>query len=96
MEYGHLSNGGRSIAGITGERLCIVSVDGGPCRAIGNAHTVPQGTASHSLYWSPDDRWIVTWADESSGAVLIDAGGGGVTLVPWLFPGAESWHRVAP
>jgi dipeptidyl aminopeptidase/acylaminoacyl peptidase len=96
VEYGHLSNDGRSLAGIVGDRLCIVSVDGGPCRAIGNAHTVPQGTASHSLYWSPDDQWIVTWADESDGAVLIDAGGGGVTLVPWFFSGAESWQRVVP
>jgi len=96
VEYGHLSNDGRSIAGIMGDGLCIVSVDGGPCRPIGNAQTVPQGTASHSLYWSPDDQWIVTWPDESAGAVLIDAGGGGVTLVPWVVSGAESWQRVAP
>src|SRR4029453_15237300 len=43
--FGHLSNDGRSIVGIREDRLCIVSVNGGPCRAIGNAHTVPQGTA---------------------------------------------------
>jgi len=96
VEYGHLSNDGRSIAGTLADRLCIASVDGGPCRPIGDVHTVPLGTSSHSLYWSPDDRWIVTWPDEPASVVMIDAAGGGITPVPWLFSGAESWQRVAP
>jgi hypothetical protein len=94
--FGHVSNDGRSVAGLVGDRLCISPVDRGPCRTIGDAANVPLGTASHTLYWSPDDRWIVTWANEPDRAVLIDTVGGGITPMPWLLAGAESWQRVAP
>ena len=98
VAYGHLSNDGTRVAGLTraqdGEP-CIAFVSGGPCRSIGTVGQAAEGTHHDGLFWSPDDRWVVSrpwWT--SRAAALLDPNGALVDQPAWMTKGAQSWQRV--
>ena len=98
VAYGHLSNEGTRIAGLTRDpngEPCVASIEGGPCVPIGTLGQAPVGTHRDGLQWSPDDGWIVTIPFPGSvGASLLDPEGADVEQPAWLADGAESWQRV--
>jgi hypothetical protein len=100
MAFGHLSNDGRRIVGlIPGAdqgRLCIGLATGGPCDPIGRPVDVPIGSTHESIFWSPDDRWIVVHPAAGGFPVLLDPQSAGSTQPQWLVRGADSWQRLAP
>jgi Tol biopolymer transport system component len=100
VAFGHVSNDGTRIAGLLGEgedqRVCVASIDGGPCIRIGDGSTLYEGTHHEGLYWSPDDRWIITRPGAEGVAVILDANGVVGRQPSWIADGAESWQRTAP
>jgi Tol biopolymer transport system component len=98
VAYGHLSNDGTRVAGLLGDHggePCVAPVSGGECRPIGTRVQGPDGAHHTGMYWSPDDRWVVSrpwW--ESSAAALLDPNGEVVDQPAWLTKGAQSWQRV--
>jgi len=94
--YAHVSNDGRQIVGFFGDRLCVMPFAGGVCRPVGDPADAPVGSASHWPYWSPDDRWIVSWGPGGDQPILIDVASGRASEVQWLTSVAHSWQRVAP
>ena len=62
---------------------------------IGTLGQAPEGTHRDGLYWSPDDRWIVTIPClGSAGASCSTRRAPDVDQPAWLADGAESWQRV--
>ena len=97
VAFGHFSNDGTRIAGLDAEAQghpCVAPLARGDCRRIGTIGTAPYDTTWAALYWSPDDRWIVTRPQGSSAAHLLDPDGTVVDQPGWLAEGAESWQRV--
>ena len=98
VAYGHLSNDGTRVAGLLGEfggPPCVAFVSGGECVPIGTPQQGPAGTHHAAMYWSPDDRWVVSRpATDTDGAYLLDPDGAVVDQPAWLADGAESWQRV--
>jgi len=98
VAYGHLSNDGTRVAGLLGDfggPPCVASVSGGECRLIGTPDQGYAGTHHAGLFWSPDDRWVVSRPSPGSAeAVLLDPDGSTVDQPAWLADGAESWQRV--
>jgi Tol biopolymer transport system component len=98
VAFGHLSNDGTRVAGLLGNHEgvpCVASVSGGECRPIGTRDQAPSALNHAGLFWSPDDRWVVT--RPSTGWVrpqLLDPAGAIVDQPSWLADGAESWQRV--
>ena len=97
VAYGRISNDGTRIAGLRnldGEP-CVLPVSGGECQSIGTQGQAPEGPHHTALYWSPDDRWVVSrpWLTPDA-AVLLDPDGSTVDQPTWLADGAESWQRV--
>jgi dipeptidyl aminopeptidase/acylaminoacyl peptidase len=94
-----VSNDGRWLVGAgTGpvpDVICIVSIDGGPCTAIGHDVQLPDFGTSATLQWAPDDRWIVTHNPGSRAAWLV-ARDGHADDVSIRADGPASWQRVAP
>lgn len=99
VAYGHVSNDGRWVAGLTVSeeaRTCVVSIDGGPCRVVGDATTVPEGTHGKGLVWSPDDEWLVIYPAGRERTVLIDPQGGSPQRPAHVPTEIASWQRRAP
>lgn len=99
VAYGHVSHDGRWVAGLTvgtEDRTCVVSIEGGPCRVVGNAFTVPWGPVGKGLQWSPDDEWLVVKPNGGDGTSLIDPHGDAGPRPAHLPLGIESWQRTAP
>ena len=98
VAYGHLSNDGTRVAGLMDDRgggPCVAPVSGGECRPIGARGEGPEGWHYAGMYWSPDDRWVVSRpSSRSAAALLLDPDGGTVDQPAWLADGAESWQRV--
>lgn len=97
--YGHVSNAGDRVAGIregANEAICVVPIDGGPCKPFGPARAQPVGPHFTSVQWSPDDRWIVIRPPDGSRTVLLDSSSGElVTDADWVRTGADTWRRDA-
>ena len=97
LAFGQLSNDGKQIFGIDGTRVCVGSIDGGPCRSVGDGSLLYEGSWHEGVFWSPDDRWIVVHPANHQGApLLVDAISARVERAPWISGGAESWQRLAP
>jgi dipeptidyl aminopeptidase/acylaminoacyl peptidase len=99
VAYGHVSNDGRWVAGLTtgDERTtCVVSIDGGPCRVLGDETTAPSGPTGKGLQWSPDDEWLVIQRGGTGTTLLLDPDGGGEQMPTYLPAAIESWQRAAP
>jgi Tol biopolymer transport system component len=98
VAYGHLSNDGTRVAGLLGDHggePCVVAVSGGECRPIGTRVQGPEGAHHGGMYWSPDDRWLVTLpGSRLAAAFLLDPDGSAVDQPAWLADGAGSWQRV--
>jgi Tol biopolymer transport system component len=98
VAYGHISNDGTRVAGLFGDfggPPCVASVSGGECRLIGTPDQGYAGSHHAGMYWSPDDRWVVSRpAGNPGGAFLLDPDGSTVDQPAWLADGAESWQRV--
>jgi Tol biopolymer transport system component len=96
VAFGRISNDGHVVAGVVGDQLCVMPVTGGDCRSIGAGGQAPDGTSSHTWFWSPDDQAIVISRGEGRRPILIDTVTGRASFVAWLGSGPESWQRVAP
>jgi hypothetical protein len=99
VAYGHVSHDGRWVAGLTvgaEDRTCVVSIDGGPCRIVGDAFTVPFGAHGKALQWSPDDEWLVVRPHDGEATTLVDPHGDAAPRPDHLPSGIESWQRRAP
>lgn len=97
VAYGRVSNDGRQVAGLdVSGRVCVASVAGGPCRPIGDHDMAYVGSTRESVFWSPDDRWLVVHPARGGPPVLLDPASSRILQVPWLQRGADSWQRVAP
>ena len=99
VAYGQLSNDGTRVFGMDGVRVCVIAIDGGPCRGFGDGALVYDGGWHEGVFWSPDDQWIVVHRSGLEGQrppVLVDPDAGRVDPAPWIQAGAESWQRLAP
>jgi hypothetical protein len=98
VAYGHLSNDGTRVAGLVGDHggePCVASVAGGECRPIGVRGQGPEGSHHAGMFWSPDDRWLVSRpSSASAAAIMLDPDGPTIDQPAWLADGAESWQRV--
>jgi len=96
VQFGRISNDGQLVAGIVDDRLCVMPVTGGDCRSIGAVGQAPDGTSSHSWFWSPDDQRIIISSEPGRRPILVDPVSGSTSTVAWLSSMAASWQRIAP
>jgi hypothetical protein len=100
VAYGHISNGGTRIAGLTTsgglQRVCVIDIAGGPCVSLGGSKIAGGGPHGEGLQWSPDDEWIVVQPDNGGPPVLLDPDRDGSDAVGQTLEGAETWQRTAP
>jgi dipeptidyl aminopeptidase/acylaminoacyl peptidase len=98
--YGRVSNAGDRVVGVregVDEAFCIIDIDGGTCVGHGEGWAQPGGPHFTTLWWSPDDRYIVLQPLDGDRPFLFDSTTGEqVTDADWIVPGADSWRRDAP
>ena len=61
VAYGHVSNDGRRVAGLTTsttspQTVCVIDIAGGPCVPLGGPSIVGGGPHGEGMQWSPDDE----------------------------------------
>ena len=92
--FGHLSNDGTRVVGILNfAELCVMSIDGGPCKVLGDPRHLPDGSGSQFISWSPDDLSIVAVASDDSTPFLLRVDSGREEAAPWQSLGGASWQR---
>ena len=78
--------------------MCVVDIDGGQCRPIGEPHQAYVATTAASVHWSPDDAWILSRSLETTGQSYLvdpDPDSGPIAQPSWLADGGESIQRRA-
>ncbi len=94
--FAHVSNdGSRLVALDDQDRMCVASIDGGPCNPISEQAQAYEGTTAAAVEWSPNDEWIISRPGFGP-AVILDPDGGSQDQPSWIADGAESWQRKAP
>jgi Tol biopolymer transport system component len=94
--FAHVSNDGSRLVGLDDQgRVCVASIDGGPCNPISEPFQAYERTTAAAAQWSPNDEWILSrpsWLRP----VILDPDGGSQDQPSWIADGAESWQRLAP
>jgi Tol biopolymer transport system component len=94
--FAHVSNDGSRLVALDDQgRVCVASIDGGPCNPISEPAQAYEGTTAAAAQWSPNDEWILSRPQEGR-AVILDPDGGSQDQPSWIADGAESWQRLAP
>jgi len=94
--FGHISNDGSMIAGFStvteGPQLCVRPIDGDTCVHIGRTAQAPEYSTTAGIQWSPDDRWITTFEEESRTVWLLSRDG--TVSMQIEADGPASWQRT--
>lgn len=94
--FAHVSNDGSRLVALDDQgRMCVASIDGGPCNPISEPAQAYEGLTAAAAQWSPNDEWILSRPPEER-AVILDPDGGSQDQPSWIADGAESWQRKAP
>jgi Tol biopolymer transport system component len=99
--FPHVSNDGTRLLALDRDGSpCVVSINGGPCDAIGGSSHGYEGMHDAGASWAPNDEWILvrrpTRKEDVFRAVILDPAGGPVTRPAWADDGGESVQRLAP